>query len=53
MRYCNAFTVGLLITLFSLQTAYAFRQFTDMLKGVKKTIGVNGGDLSTRKIDEL
>lgn len=52
MRSLKAFMVGLLIVLFAAQAPSAFGQFTDILKSLKKTIGMNGGELSTSKIIE-
>lgn len=52
MRSLKAFMVGLLIVLFTAQAPSAFGQFTDILNSLKKTIGMNGGELSTSKIIE-
>ena len=52
MRILKVFTVGLLIALFAAQAPSAFAQFTDILKSVKKAVGMNGGELSQSKIIE-
>jgi RNA binding exosome subunit len=52
MRILKVFTVGLLIALFAAQAPSAFAQFTDILKSVKKAVGISGGELSESKIIE-
>ncbi|MCG2778038.1 MAG: DUF4197 domain-containing protein [Desulfobacterales bacterium] len=52
MRLLKAFTVGLLIALFAAQAPSAFAQLTDILKSVKKAVGISGGELSESKIIE-
>jgi hypothetical protein len=52
MRLLKAFTVGLLIALFAAQAPSAFAQLTDILKKVKKAVGMSGGELSQSKIIE-
>lgn len=51
MRLPKTFMVGLLIALFSVQAPSAFGQFTDILKSIKKAVGMDDG-LSERKIAE-
>jgi hypothetical protein len=52
MRLLKAFTVGLLIALFAAHAPSAFAQLTDILKSVKKAVGMSGGELSESKIIE-
>ena len=52
MRFVKAITVGLVIVVFSVHAPSAFGQFTDILKSMKKAIGMNGGELSQSKIIE-
>lgn len=51
MKFLGKITIGLLIVLFAAQVPVASAQFTDILKSVKKAIGMDGG-LSESKIVE-
>ena len=53
MRLLKAFMVGLLIALFAVQAPSAFAQLTDILKSVKKSVGMGEGLPESKIIEGL
>jgi RNA binding exosome subunit len=53
MRLLKAFMVGLLIALFAVQAPSAFAQLTDILKSVKKSVGMGEGLPESKIVEGL